>query len=127
MILADAYEKAGRNDDLWRYLNFLTEHGMADPRKIHERQARVLRQEGKHLDALYHKMTAMLYTPFYRNVPPPDERIQKELQAFAKRAGLSEQLTELVAVFQGHLREEEVRQRALKESLRAIIDRCGAR
>ena len=52
LLLVDYYLKAGQNDKAWGYLNYLLSKQLAPLEKIRFSQAKVLKKEGKHLDAI---------------------------------------------------------------------------
>lgn len=52
LFLADLYIKNGQNDKAWGYLNMLQKDEICPVSKIREQQARILKKEKKHKDAI---------------------------------------------------------------------------
>lgn len=130
-VLSDLYIKAGRYDDCWRYLNWLTANNpkwspTGEIRKIKEVQAKVLRLEGRHLDALYHRSCAILVdyaaSDLVPSVPRP-EAVARILSPCISRAGLKDKKDAVLALVQKYLQDKSRDERGFRDELWVMASR----
>lgn len=98
-ILSDIYLSNNMNDECWKYLNFLSIQSLDIQDKIDEIRAGILRNEGKHLEALVDKMTAGLYKYSWQIEKPENEKVMKAFRSFIIEADLIEKEDDLLILF----------------------------
>jgi len=120
-ILSDLYLKKNMHNECWKYLNFLTPKLPNDQDKICEIRTKILKKEGKHSEALYMKMSALLYKYTAIENKPTEEKIQKDLKPLIKKADLLDKENEILALVNKHLRTSKFNANQLKDELKAVF------
>lgn len=84
MLLADAYYKAGRNDDCWKYLNFLSTNFPESGKKIVDLRMKISKKEKRWNDALYNACLILIDN----FVEPSQAMIDKKIDPILKNIKL---------------------------------------
>jgi len=125
-ILSDLYLKRNMNDKCWKYFNYLLTHhpqmhDMQD--KFDEVRVKILKQEGRHLDALATKMRAILFKYSKVEFKPTAEKIDKDLSSFINRANLIDKKAELLSLVNKHLQVKPCNFANFHDELKVIINK----
>lgn len=105
-ILADIYYKNNMRDECWKYLVFLSTQFPAVIDKTRAMQAKILKKERKYIDALALKMSSMLYRYTKVSCKPSLEKVEKELAVFIKAAKLNHKKSDILELYNRHIKCE---------------------
>jgi tetratricopeptide (TPR) repeat protein len=105
-ILADIYYRNNMLDDCWKYLNFLFTEFPNVQDKTRAMQAKILKKEKKYIDGLVMKMSSMLIRYTKVSYKPSQEKINKELNAFIKKAKLEDKRSDILALYNKHVKNK---------------------
>lgn len=120
-ILSDLYLKNNMNNECWKYLNYIVPKYPEMQDKIDEVRVKILKKEGKHLDAMATKMRAILFKHSKVEFKPTEEKIEKDLTPFIKRANMIDKKAELLSLMNKHLEVGSFGGTKFRDELKIIV------
>lgn len=122
-ILSELYLKNNMNDECWKYLNFISVVFPDEQSKIDDVRVKILKTEGKHLDAMATKMRSILFKYSLVEFTPELEKVEKDLLPFIKRAGLTDKKADLLALMNRYLYLQTYKSDAFRDELKNVINK----
>ncbi len=111
--LADLYIKAGQNDKAWGYLNFLIQRNETPLHRIYSQQVRILKKEGRYVDAVRTYMFCYLDKAQISNSFNPTA-FQKDIQSSINKLKWDQQMVDdLTAIMNEQISAHNFNIRAL--------------
>jgi len=128
LILANLYLTNNMTDNCWKYLDFITSKHPDMQEKISEIRVKILKKEGKHLDALYWKIQAILFKYSKVEFKPhrfaflsTEEKVEKDLKPLIKKAAVVEKESEILSLVNKHLEDGSFDAKMLLAEFKTII------
>lgn len=120
-VLSDIYIQQKMYDKGFKYLSFVYENFPDSRARARVDQARILKAEKRHLDALAMQMTGLLITNTERGYKAPYETIEKSLKTFIKNAELVDHSEDLMKLYFNHMNKDRFSEVDFRQELKSFL------